>query len=118
MEPLASAWAAVRSRAARLQQDLDLWLALLAVPRLLSPSPEQAREQIRQVLGYPPDLHARILAPGRGPRALVLGIDGLIDESLLHDTVLRPLAQGAAAGGRLLLPAAAVRRVRRAGEAA
>ncbi|HEY8449847.1 MAG TPA: spore germination protein, partial [Bacillota bacterium] len=89
---------AIGDLARRLDATVDLALADLAQGRALTASLSETERRVREALGNPADLRARMLRGGPGPAVLVLYLEGLVDDALLHDAVFGPLrGQG---GGR------------------
>ena len=83
----------VHERSARLGALLDAWAIDLAAGRAIPAQLPRALHTLQVLLGFAGDLHARRLRlPGGVPVAVVV-IDGLVDDQLIHQFVLAPMAQ-------------------------
>lgn len=95
-------WSDLRERALRLGALADLWLADLAAQLPLPLPPEDFLRRLQEAMGWPADLRSRVVPAGERGRALVVSLDRLVDQSLLDESVLKPLLQ--AGPGPLALP--------------
>lgn len=83
----------LQERTIHLGNLLDAWAADRAAAQPIPAQRAQAVHALRALMGFARDLHTRHMRLAGGMRVTVAVIDGLVDDQLIHQFLLAPLAR-------------------------